>query len=123
MLGETPNAAVDRDSARSRPTLRWLAALIVLGCIMYWALGAYREARNIAMRSYLCSVCAAVEDYREEHGEYPADLTLISASKLDTDFGITVASLSYEVDGSTITVSYAREGETAITCPRLVAVD
>lgn len=123
MPGKNSNSAVDSDSARSRHPLRWLAILIALGFAIYWALAAYREARNIAVRSYLCSVCAAVEDYRKEHGEYPADLTLISASKLDADFGITVASLSYEVNDSTITVSYSPEGGTAITCQRSATPD
>lgn len=123
MIGKTPNSVVDDDSARPRHTLRRLAILVVCGSVLYWALGAYREARNAAVRSYLCSVCAAVEDYKQQHGEYPADLTQISASKLDVDFGITVASLAYEVDDSTIMVSYFPEAGKAITCQRPATLD
>ena len=48
-----------------------LALLVILGCITYWAVDVYREAHDAAVRSYLMSVCSAVEEYRLQHGRYP----------------------------------------------------
>ena len=116
-LGTPPITAVDSNSAPSKIVPLGLA-LLVVGGVSYWALSVFRDAHDVAVHSYLESVCSAVEEYRAEHGQYPTDLGQISAANLDYDLGIPLASLTYDADDSGMSVSYAPTVGKTIVCTR-----
>lgn len=100
-----------------------VAFLVILGCVIYWGFGVYREAQDTAVRSYLMSVCSAVEGYRVQHGQYPSELEQIENSTLDHDVGIPLVSLTYDVSDSEVTVSYSSKENSTISCKRPIIAD
>ena len=77
-----------------------------------------REARVTAVRSYVLSVCDAVEHYRAENGFYPQSLNEIDTSTLDSDrLGIPLDQLDYVNRNGSFALSYTLRPGQVIECP------
>ena len=107
-----------RDEPKSVAALMLLSLFAVTSLLAYSGLNHYREARVTAVRSYIESVCSAVEEYKVRKAEYPSGLEQIDSSTLDNDLGIPLASLDYDVGESGIRVSYTQESGEEISCKR-----
>ncbi|WP_146585767.1 hypothetical protein [Posidoniimonas polymericola] len=84
---------------------------------MPFAIGELSAARAAALRSYVLSVCKVVEDYQQEHGEYPPTLAAINRSNLDVDFGISLEELDYQATDDGYRVAYRRPNGEEIAGP------
>ena len=84
---------------------------------------AVNQAREAAARSYLLSVCNAVQEYRIEHGSYPDRLAQIDTSKFDYNGGVTLDSLDYELGASEFRVSFPRHSNDALSCSHKLLPD
>lgn len=100
-----------------------IAFLAILGCITFYGVGFYYEARDAAVRSYVRSVCSAVEEYRVQNGRYPTELDQINTSTLDYDVNIPLSALKYELNESEMNVSYSSEDGDTISFKSPIAVD
>lgn len=91
--------------------------------ITYFAVGVYLDARDTAIRSYISSVCKAVEDFRLQHGRYPVELEQIEHAALDYDFGIPLTSLEYVIRESEVSVSYSSNWRQTVSVSRELVED
>lgn len=118
-----------KERTESPQSIRLLgfALLAVIGCVAYWSYRTLSEARLVAVRSYLGSICVAIGDFKEQHGRYPDSLSQLDATGMDADLGIPLSSLEYESDGDAIRVVHRPEYGASVDCecplPRVVIAD
>jgi hypothetical protein len=120
MLGEPVDVDMSIPKGPSRFFPLGIGLLVILGCVAYLGVGVYSEAHGTAVRSYLMSVCSAVEEYRVQHGQYPSKLEQVKDSTLDYSVGIPLASLIYDLSDSELTISYSSKEGNTISCMRPV---
>jgi len=94
------------------------AAVVITSWVTFEVVRGFNAAKEAALHSYLSSVCQAVEDYRVQHGQYPANLGQIETSTLDYDRGIALSSLEYDIRDSELTVTYSVDGGTPVSLTR-----
>ena len=77
----------------------------------------YNDVRSHAVRSYVLSVCNAVENFYKEHGHYPESLGRVDQSLLDYDLQIPLHELDYEITSTGFRISYRINGRHVVSCP------
>lgn len=115
MDNQTPRAS-------SRKPWRALLAAVVVAVVGAAVLGPLlwrqvQAARYHAIRAYVLSVCSAVEDYHQQHGQYPPSLAEIDRTRLDYDMGIPLEELDYRPADDGYQVAYRRSGRADIVEP------
>lgn len=77
----------------------------------------WQSVKDAATRSYVYSICAAVEHFHGEHGTYPEVLRDLGSSQFDADAGIRLEDIDYEHSHTGYSVSYRGSSGRVIGCP------